>query len=437
MTKERSMAERPKLAAIASLRFLVLGSWFFFGLLGLGIGQCGSGEDWPEFRGPTGQGIVRDGSLPVEWSATKHVAWKQPIPGRGWSSPVVSDGRVYLTTSVAKNSGSRDQSLQALCLDASSGKVLWQREVFQEDSASAPPIHSKNSHASPTPLVRDGRLYVHFGHQGTACLDLSGRIIWRSTDLKYAPVHGNGGSPILVDDALIFSCDGNEKPFVAALDRNSGKVLWKTDRSGDADRSFSFSTPLLIKVAGRKQVVSAGSEMVAAYDPTTGREIWCVRHAGYSVVPRPVYGHGLVFICTGYNSPALFAIRPGGDGDVTQTHVAWKTRRAASLTPSPLLVDDELYIVADNGIAACFDAETGKIHWQYRIGGAYSSSPIYAGRKIYFQNEDGVCTVIEAGRSYKELARNSLDERTLASFAAANGALFIRTEKNLSRIQNP
>jgi outer membrane protein assembly factor BamB len=326
------------------------------------------------------------------------------------------------------------QSLQALCLDAATGKLLWQKEVFLQDR-SAPAIHTKNTHASPTPLIRDGRLYVHFGHSGTACLDLSGAILWRTTSLTYAPVHGNGGSPILVDDALIFSCDGGEKGFLAALDRITGKILWRTDRA-EADRPFSFSTPLLITVDGRKRVVSSGSNIAAAYDPVTGREIWRVRYDGYSVVPRPVLGHGLVFICTGFNSPTLMAVRPDGQGDVSRSHVAWRATRAVPLTPSPLLVRDELYLVSDNGIASCLDAKTGKVHWQARLGGAYSASPISAGDKIYFPSEEGTCVVIQAGKEFEEISRNTLGERTLASYAVAEEALFIRTEKNLYRIQS-
>jgi outer membrane protein assembly factor BamB len=394
------------------------------------------GENWPEFRGPTGQGIVRQGGLPVEWGPSKNVVWKQPIPGKGWSSPVVDARRVYLTSSVpVADSLSHDQSLRALCLDAETGKVRWDREVFHQNGSTAAGIHGKNSHASATPAVYGRRLYVHFGHQGTACLDLSGKILWRNTSLKYHPVHGNGGSPIVVDGALVFSCDGSDKRFVAALDCDNGKVLWTTDRTGEVHKKFSFSTPLVITVNGKKQVVSSGSNVVAAYDPGTGREIWRVRYDGYSVVPRPVYGHGLVFVCTGYEDAGLLAIRPDGAGDVTDTHVAWQTRKAAPHTPSPLLVGDELYMVADAGIASCLDAATGRVHWQRRIGGTYSASPVFAGGKVYFQSEQGTGVVLTAGKQFKLLARNALGERTLASYAAADGALFIRTEEYLYRIQ--
>jgi outer membrane protein assembly factor BamB len=404
--------------------------------VGLLIGGMSRGEDWPEFRGPTGQGIIRKGKPPpIEWSPTKDVAWKQPIPGNGWSSPVVAEGRVYLTTSVPKDGPENDQSLQALCLDAESGKILWTTDVIEQKGALAPRIHGKNSHASPTPLIQGRRLYVHFGHQGTACLDLSGKVLWRNTGLSYAPVHGNGGSPIIVDDLLVFNCDGGDQRFIVALDCNTGDVRWKTNRSGEADRKFSFSTPLLITVGDQKQIISPASDAVYAYDPLTGREIWRLRYSGYSVVPRPVYGQELVFICTGYDAPSLLAIRPDGQGDVTETHLAWTTRKSVPHTPSLLLVGEELYMVSDSGMASCLDAKTGRVYWQQRIGGNYSASLLYADGKIYFQNEQGSGIVVKASQRFEQLAKNSLEERTLASYAAVDGALFIRTEKNLYRIQ--
>jgi outer membrane protein assembly factor BamB len=281
----------------------------------------------------------------------------------------------------------------------------------------------------------DDRLYVHFGHQGTACLDLDGKIIWRNQELTYNPVHGNGGSPIIVDNAMIFSCDGGDKRFIAALDRKDGKLLWKTDREGNAGMKFSFSTPLCITVNDKKQIVSPGSNSVNAYDASTGKEIWHVTYNGYSVIPRPVYGHGLIFMSTGFMSPSLLAIKPDGQGDVTETHVAWKASKAAPATPSPLLVGDEVYMVSDTGTATCLDAKTGKVHWQERLGGGYSASPLCADGKIYFQNEKGVGTVVKAGTKFELLAKNDLGEATLASYAVADGALFIRTDKNLYRIE--
>ncbi len=394
-------------------------------------------DDWPEFRGPTGQGIAPEGHYPVEWSASKNVAWRKPIPGKGWSSPIVSGGFVYLTTAVAaEETNRRDLSLRTLCLNAQTGETIWDKEVFRQDGSQAPAIHSKNSHASPTPLTDGQRLYVHFGHQGTACLDLQGNLIWKNRGIHYQPVHGNGGTPILTENALVFSCDGYDKPFVIGLDRAKGNVIWKTARNSESFKKFSFSTPLLITVNGKQEIICPGSGAVCAYDPRTGREIWRVTYEGYSVIPRPIFGHGLVFVSSGFESPSLLAIRPDGRGDVTTSHVAWILRKGAPLTPSPLLVDDELYLVSDSGIVSCVDARTGKVHWQERIGGNYSASPLYADGKIYCQSEEGTGVVLKAGKRFQVLARNSIGEPTLASYAVSDGAFFIRTESHLFRIQH-
>ncbi len=393
-------------------------------------------QDWPEFRGPTGQGNVLKGHLPIEWGPEKNVAWKQPIPGLGWSSPVIAGGKIFLTTAVpAGETGSNDLSLRVLCLDVATGKILWDEEAFHQPGNKVPRIHGKNSHASPTPIVDGERIIVHFGHHGTAALDRAGKILWRNTELAYQPVHGNGGTPVLAGAGLVFSGDGGDVQFVAALDRATGTLLWKTDRKTTSKKKFAFATPLLIDVAGQQQIISPGAGIVAAYEPIKGKEIWSVSYGeGYSVIPRPVFGHGLVFVSSSYDSPTLYAIRPTGQGDATKTHIAWTLRKGAPHTPSPLLVGDELYIVSDGGLASCLDAKTGKIHWQERLGGGYSASPLAADGKVYFQSEEGVGSVVKASREYELVARNELGEKTLASYAASEGALFIRTEKNLYRV---
>jgi outer membrane protein assembly factor BamB len=394
--------------------------------------------DWPAFRGPTGDGHAPDGTtLPDTWGPAVNVSWKADIAGKGWSSPVVSGTKVFLTTAVpSEKADSKELSQRAVCLDAKSGKMLWDVEVFHQDGTKPMPSHGKNSHASPTPVTDGRKLWVHFGPQGTACLDLDGKVLWRNTELGYSPVHGNGGSPVLVGDKLVYSADGGDKQFVVALNKDSGKVVWKTDRKGDALKKFSFSTPMPVEVNGKTQIVSPASDLAQAFDPDTGKEIWRIRYKGYSVIPKPLFGHGLVFILTGYESPQLYAVRPDGTGDVTETHVAWHETKGMSHTPSAILAGDELYTVADNGVATCFDAKTGTTHWRQRLPGNYSASPIYADGKLYFQNETGTGTVVRASKKFEILGKNTLDEPTLASYAAADGALFVRTEKHLYRFEN-
>lgn len=392
--------------------------------------------DWPEFRGPTGQGHSPAQRLPLRWSPTENVAWQVPVPGAGWSSPVLVAGRLYFTTAVSAGDEA-NLSLRVLCLDAADGRTHWDTEVFTPTRLGS--RHGKNGFASPTPIARDGRLYVHFGHLGTACLDLAGKVLWRQADLGYSPVHGNGGSPALVGDRLIFSCDGAENPFVVALDAKSGKKLWQTVRDTPAKRKFSFSTPLAIEVDGRPQVISPGSGAVCAYDPTDGRELWRARYGeGYSVITRPVFGHGLLFVSSSYDRPVVYAVRPAGaQGDVTDSHVAWTHAKGAPNTPSTILVGEELYFVSDAGIATAVEAKTGKVHWSERLGGDFSASPVFADGRLYFQNETGTGYVVKPGQTYELLAKNDLGERTLASYAVDDGALFIRGEKHLFRIGKP
>ena len=392
-------------------------------------------EDWPEFRGPTGQGHASATNLPIEWSTTKNVAWKQPVPGAGWSSPVVSGGKLFLTSGVPDGGGT---SLRVFCFETATGKLLWSTEVFAAAEVAAQPMHDKNSPASPTPLLEGERVYVHFGHHGSACLDRAGKVLWRQHSLGYDPVHGNGGSPVLVGDKLIYNADGARAPFVVALDKATGTVRWKVPRTASINQKCSFCTPLLITVNGQAQLITPGSGAVSALDPQDGHELWRVRYGGgYSVVPRPVFAQGLLFIATGFNRADLLAIGPDGEGDVTDTHIAWRTTKGAPLTPSVLIVGEELYAVNDAGIASCWDARTGTVHWQERIEGNYSASPLAAEGRIYFQNETGTGTVIDASRTFRKLATNKLEERTLASYAVAESALFIRTAGHLYRIQKP
>jgi outer membrane protein assembly factor BamB len=389
--------------------------------------------DWPEFRGPTGQGLSTATNVPVHWNATSNVVWKTEIPGEGWSSPVLVNGKIYLTTAVTD---STNTSLRALCVNASDGRIQWNAEVLKPDPDAAQAMHKKNSLASPTPILRDGRIYVHFGHMGTAALDLTGKILWQQTTLKYSPMHGNGGSPALVGDTLVINCDGETDPFVAALDAKTGAVRWKTPRNIASTRPFSFSTPLAIEVDGATQVISPGSGFVGGYDPKDGREIWRARYGdGFSLITRPVFAHGLLFISSSFMRPVVYAIKPAGaKGDVTDTHITWSYPKGAPNTPSPLVVGDDLYFVSDASIATCLDARTGDLHWSERLGGGFSASPVVAEGRLYFQNEEGVGTVLKAGKTFELLAKNDLGERTLASPALTDNALFLRSKSHLWRI---
>jgi outer membrane protein assembly factor BamB len=397
-----------------------------------------AGDDWPQFRGPGGQGHADGDALPLEWSSRKNVAWRAPVPGKGWASPIIHAGRVYLSTAVEGGGASRgDISLRLLALDAASGKGVWDVELFRRGASKAGPVHKKNSHASPTPLADGESIYVHYGANGTAAVGADGKVRWRNEELVYQPVHGCGGSPALVGELLIVSCDGAADPFVAALERRSGAIRWRTPRPRSSGKLFAFSTPLAIEVAGKTQVLSAGANWLVSYEPESGREIWRVGYDGYSVVPRPVFAHGLVFISTGYDSPTLLAVRPDGAGDVTGSHVAWSTSSQVSHNPSFIAAGDELYLVSDGGVATCFDARSGRRHWRERLGGNFSASPVLAGGKLYFLSEEGECTVLAAGKSFRRLARNEIGERTLASPAVAAGAIFIRGAEHLFRIQTP
>lgn len=387
-------------------------------------------NEWPQFRGPDGSGHAL-ADPPLRWSETEGVVWKTPLPGLAWSSPVVWRGGIYLTTAVPEGEG---HSLRLVRLDAATGRLDWNRELFRQDSTVR--IHSKNSHASPTPVADGERLFVHYGPHGTACTTLAGEVEWR-TVLAYEPTHGNGGSPALAGDVLVICCDGSDAQFVVGLDRATGAERWRTPRATKPAKGFSFSTPLVIEVEGRRQAICPGSDAVFAYDPQDGAEIWRVDYpGGYSVTPRPVYGAGLVFVSSCYDRPVLYCIDPRGSGNVTASHVRWKLERGAPHTPSVVVVGDEVYAVADKGVATCLDARTGAEHWVQRLGGNFSASPLHAAGRIYFQDEAGEATVVQAGRAFVELARNRLadGERTYASYALVGNDLLLRSESALYRI---
>ncbi len=404
--------------------------------------------DWPDYRGPTGDGLVSDEmnsvALPLRWSETENVRWKTAIPHRGWSTPVVLGGQVWLTTATPTGT-----EFFAICVAADSGKVLHTRPLFQSENPE-PLGNDLNCYASPSPVIEPGRVYIHFGSYGTACLDTEAfKVVWRRQDLPCRHFRGPGSSPVLVGDLLILTMDGVDVQYLVALDKNTGKTVWKTDRSAvwndldangrptdEGDLRKAYSTPLLVQVAGKLQLLSAGAKAAYSYDPATGRELWKVRHTGYSVAVRPVFGAGLAFLSSGFGKTELFAVRANGSGDVTQTHVAWRTSRGLPRMPSPLLVGDLLFLLGDSGVMTCLEAQTGKEVWQERVGGEYIASPVWARERIYCFSNDGKTAVLKAGRTFAVLARNKLDAGFMASPAISDGALFLRTKTHLYRIQS-
>jgi outer membrane protein assembly factor BamB len=395
---------------------------------------CAAGEDWPQFRGPDGQGHSSARGLPIAWSETRNVAWKTAIPGRGWSSPVVRGDQIWLTTALDEG-----KSLRAVCIAARTGKLMHDVEVFRPQRP--PPVNAKNSYASPTPVIEKDRLWVHFGTHGTACLNTeNGAVLWRNEDLRLDHKEGPGSSPIVCGQFLIVNCDGIDVQYVVALDKGTGRVAWKADRTGannpNPDFRKAFSTPLAIDVGGRQQIISIGADRAYAYDPLDGRELWWVDIPGFSNVPRPILGNGLVYIATGYLKPQLWAICPDGNGDVSGTHVAWRAKNQAPANPSPVLVGDLLFMVSDQGVATCLDARSGQELGKARLGGNYSASPVAADGRIYFFSEGGEGIVVAADKSLKILARNRLEGRILASPAVVNHGLLVRTETHLYRIED-
>lgn len=389
-------------------------------------------EDWTQFLGPEAAATAdasRD--LPQKWDETQGVRWKVDTPGLGWSSPVVSGGKIYLSSAVPDGDG---HLLQLLCYDAADGRQLWTSTAL-EQPADSPGIHSKNSHASPTPIVEGGRVYVHFGHQGTACLNaVDGEVMWTNREHGYEPVHGNGGSPLLVEEQLVFTCDGASAPYTVSLSTKDGKELWRVDRGVESDKHFSFCTPIEIEQDGRKLIISAGSDIVQAID-LRGEVVWSAKFEGFSVTPRPLYHRGLLYFSTGFGSTTLLAIDPSGSGDVTDTHLRWKYGSNVPTTPSPVAIDDAVMIISDSGVATALAADDGSLRWRLRVGGNFSATPLVHGDCVYLMAEDGTCTLWRlTGEKPTKIAENQLPGRAFASPVPYQGDLLIRTESSLYRI---
>jgi outer membrane protein assembly factor BamB len=398
---------------------------------------------WPQHRGPDGSGISDNTGVPLIWSEEKNVRWKTPVHGRAWSSPVILDNQVWMTTATPDG-----KELFAVALDQETGKILHDLKVFQVEQPQF--AHAFNSYASPSPVIEKERVYVTFGSPGTAAIDTStGKVLWERRDLDCNHFRGAGSSPIIFRDLLIMHFDGSDVQYVVALDKNTGKTLWKTPRSIDfqdlgpdgkpkAEGDFrkAFATPHVITVGGEPLLISLGGKAAYGYDPMTGKERWRLEERkSHSASTRPVAGHGMVFYPTGFDSSQLIAMRPDGAGDVTATHVVWRFNRSVPNKPSVLLVEDLIFMINDVGIASAVEAETGTLVWQSRVGGTFSASPLYAGGRVYMFDEDGKTTVVEAGREFKILAENQLENGFMSSPAVAGNALFLRTSKDVYRIE--
>ena len=411
--------------------------------------------DWLQWRGPMGQGIADQSKVPIEWSETKNIAWRAQLPGRGWSSPLIVGNQVWVTAAhetiaseeqskerLKANTGSQplivlsELRIHAICIDKETGEIIKDIEVLRKKDPQW--IHKTNSYASPTPIIEEGRMYIQKGSYGSACLDLkSGKVMWQNQDLWVMHENGPGGSPLIWNDLLIFHMDGSDKQFIVAIDKNTGKVVWKTKRSGkmhdNPQLKKAYGTPVIVRLQGRDVVVSPAANWLYGYDPVTGDELWKLEYGtlGFSIVPKPVIGNGMIYIGTSYMRPQMLGI----DVSKPQPRIAWSCKRSVPAISSPLLIGEELYFVSDSGgMVTCLDAKTGLERWRERIGGNHGSSPTFVGGRILFHSKEGETVALKPGREFKILARNKLDGEHHASAAISDNSIFLRTEKALYRI---
>jgi len=435
---------RPRLIRANTSRLV-----FLVSLVLLIIGRLSAPADWPEFRGPTGDGHVsgpndKPVGLPLHWSETNNVRWKTEIPYRGWSTPLVMSGQIWLTTATQDG-----HDFFAIEVDPETGKIRRNEKVFHSDNPE--PLGngaSMNCYATPSPLIEPGRVYVHFGRFGTACLDTStGKTIWKREDIQCRHYRGASSSLIAFKKLLILTMDGVDVQYLLALDKQSGKTVWRTDRSvawndenvpgpmaRDGDLRKAHSTPLIVSASGKPVMLSAGAKAAYGYDPQTGKELWRVQYPDWSTAPRPVFDRDLAFFVTGLNKRVLLAVKTGGQGDITETHVAWKLDRHVGVYASPIVVDGLLYTAAEENYVTCIEAATGHVVWTEGIGGRYAASPIYADGRLYFFNQQGTTTVLKPGRTFSVLATNTLANGFMASPAVADNAFILRTKTHLYRI---
>lgn len=396
--------------------------------------EAAADEQWSQFRGPRGDGTSKQIGLPTTWSETEHIRWKTPIHGKGWSSPVIWDQQIWLTTATPDG-----KELFAVRVDLDTGRVVHDVRVFE--IAEPQYCIERNSYASPTPVIEGDRVYVHFGAHGTACLDTaSGKPLWTRQDLECNHHRGPASSPILWEDLLVLTFDGFDLQYVVALDKQTGRTVWKSDRaieygSTDGDVKKAYATPSVVKIGQREELINPSAGATIAYDPRTGRELWRVQSGGMNSSCRPVAGNDLAIIGTADGGFNLFAVRVGGEGEVTSSRVAWKLTKGAPRYASPILVDGLLYMGSEQGVITCAEAETGQVVWQERLGGLFMPSPLFGDGKLYFFAEEGQCHVLAPGREFKRLATNQLTGELMASPGVAASSLIVRTKDALYRIE--
>lgn len=388
-------------------------------------------ENWTRFRGDNGQGISSESNLPVEWSKTENIRWKTAIPGEGWSSPIVFEDRVFVTT--ATEGG---EACHVLCIDREQGKILWNVEVHRQQPGAK---RAQNSYATPTPVTDGERVYAVFSDGAVVAVDFSGSLVWKNTEVDFHSLHGLGASPLLVGDVVVMPFDGSspeeatlgwkqpwDQAVVMAYDKLTGEVRWKGKRG---QSRVGHVTPILAEEG--EQIISAGGDRVQGFDASTGRQVWSIYSQGEGVTPSPVIGNRVIFTSSGFEEPTIRAIRLGGEGDVTDTHIVWEQKRGVPALPSPLLVSPYLYTISRENILHCIEEATGEIVWLKRLEGNHSASPVFADGRIYVLSEEGVTLVLQPGDEYKEIASNDLGEKCLASMAVSDGQFFIRGIENL------
>ncbi len=392
-------------------------------------------SNWPEFRGPNGDGRCEETSLPLTWSETSNVTWKTAIHDQGWSSPVIWGDQIWMTTATKDG-----KSLYAVCVDYKTGNLLHDIKVF--DITEPQRKHPQNSYATSSPVIKDGRVYVHYGYAGTACIDTqSGEMLWKWDEVKCEHVQGPASSLFLFENLVIVHLEGNDVQYIFALDKQTSKEVWRAERpqeyyTGNPLYYKAYATPIIIHVDGKPQLVSNGSKVCVAYDPYTGKEIWRVVYGGDSTISRPIFAEGLVFVNVGWKekSSELWAVKPGV-GDITESNVLWKLVENIPIESSPVYANGCIFTVDNRGTISCIDAQTGAFVWQQDFGGMYGASPIYANGRVYFFDKKNKIVVVDASRNYKLLAENILDEGFMASPAVKDNSFILRTKTHLYRIE--